>query len=296
MSVAAPAIAPGNGEANVITLDGLSRVGSTLYVPEVKSETPAFLVVHPFLDGAPLREDYTAATYIDAGVTENVPLLLDQPAESGSRMIIMFHEDVNRDGLFQFGDGITVPDAPVIEGTTMIALPALVPRERAITPEDIRGSYRLHAQKAQTYLERAAFREDGIEARSRALVHQYMADVERPDRSIELFDDILADTFALDFSSGTLTDRDAFDAWLQGPASSVAASAHEILNLTVIPLNNQRYQIDFTVNWNGLTADGSRLQATTQHRWVVIDDDAELPKIQGINVEIIDPFRPTEWG
>ncbi len=294
-SVATPAVTPGNGETNVITLDGLSRVGSTLYVPKVKSETPAFLVVHPFVDGAPLREDYNAAAFIPAGNSENIGLLLDERPDFGDRVIVMFHEDVNRDGEFQFGDGISVPDAPVIEGTTMIALPAFIPEERAITPDDILNSHYLHAQKSETYLERAAFRGDGVDARSRALVHLYMSDIERPDRSVDRFQDIFADDFALNFSSGVIRDMEGFDAWLRGPASSIAASSHEILDLTVSPIEPQHYLIDFTVNWNGLTPEMGRLQATTRHRWHVIDDKTNLPKIQEINVEIIDPFRASDW-
>jgi len=35
----------------------------------------------------------------------------------------MLHWDVDQDKIFDFGDGITVPDAPLFEETKMIAFP-----------------------------------------------------------------------------------------------------------------------------------------------------------------------------
>ncbi len=290
-----PTITPGNGQTNQITLDGLSRVGSTLYVPSVQAETPSFLVVHPFVDGVPLREDYTAATYIPAGISEAVPLLLDDTPDIGSRMIIMLHKDANDDGLFQFGDGITVPDVPLIEGTTMIALPAETPEARAVTPDDIRNSYLSHAEKALTYLERANFRAKPIEARAKALVHRYMSEVERPDRSADQFEDILSETFMLNFSSGTIRDLRSFDAWLKGPASSVDASFHDIPAIGVFQLTDDLYQLQFEISWNGITPQMERLQARTSHIWSVRVNGSDMPLIERIDVEILVPFRQTEW-
>ena len=45
-----------------------------------------------------------------------------RPAQSGDMFVIMLHYDVNKDGIFDFNDGVTVPDAPVFEGNRLIAL------------------------------------------------------------------------------------------------------------------------------------------------------------------------------
>lgn len=289
------AITPGNGSLNQIDLNGLERHGATLIVADVLSATPAFLVVHPFANGQPVREDYVAATPIPAGASTDVPLLLDGEVPAGTPMIVMLHEDVNRDGVFQFGDGITVPDRPVIEGTTLIALPTEAPEARAITPDDIRGSAALHAEKAVTLLERAPYRGDGREARQRALVHRWMELVERPDRNAQSFQDILSDDFYLGFSSGPIDTLEDFDAWLKGPGSSVAATAHQIVSFASEPLGNDRHALNFVLDWNGLTPDGGRMQAKTNHSWTVRDNGNGYPVIERVEVEALESFRVTDW-
>ena len=57
----------GNGEFNVIEIDGLARDGDSLVVPSVTVADASFVVMHPFRNGAPVRDEYVAATLVDAG-------------------------------------------------------------------------------------------------------------------------------------------------------------------------------------------------------------------------------------
>lgn len=281
---------PGNGVANRIQLDGARAYGSVLVVPEVVTETAAFVVVHPFADGAPVRDDYTAAAFVPAGVSRDVRLLLDAPVSEGEPMIVMLHADVNRDGRFQFGDGTPPPDVPVIEGDTLVALRMAAPTPSEPTREDILASPALNAAKADTYRERAGFRADPAEARLRAVVHAYMHAVERPDRAVEHFDAFSDGAIVHDFPSGPIATRAAYDAFLKGPLSDIQGTAHEIETFTYQAVGDGTYRLAFDVDWDGLSPEGRRMRAVTRHSWALEDRGGDWPVIRRVAVEIAEPF------
>ena len=115
-------IVTGNGEHNFITLEGASRDGNSLTFPEVVISKPGFLVLHPFKNGKPVPTEYVGAVPIKAGQNTNVAIEVDGGVSSGDMFVVMLHYDMNEDEIFDFNDGITVPDAPVFEGHKLIAL------------------------------------------------------------------------------------------------------------------------------------------------------------------------------
>ena len=121
----APAIELGNGEHNVIEVEGLTRSGRDFTVPLVTLAADGWLVLHPFRDGKPVGEIYAGATFVPAGTHRNVVVraqTVPEPVE-GTPFLIMLHGDVNRDRTFDFVfiDERNVADRAVFEGHTMIA-------------------------------------------------------------------------------------------------------------------------------------------------------------------------------
>ena len=276
-------------------LEGMSRTGPVLTVPKVLAAADSFLVVHPSRNGDIVQTDYSGATFVEKGETLDADILLDSVPTTGEPMVVMLHVDANGDGQFQFGDGVTVADAPVFEGTTLVAVPTAVPADRAVTAEDIALSANLHAAKVNTYLERALYRPDSTDSRLRALAHRWLYEIERSDRDMANFRDILADDFVLEFSSGRIDTEEAFQTWLKGPASSVAATRHDIIAFESTPQLDDRYLVNMELDWNGLTPEGGRMQARTRHMWIAVDDGGRMPRIETVSVEVVEPFRPTEW-
>jgi len=120
-------IVTGNGENNFIILEGASREGSTFSFPEVTIDKDGFLVIHPFKDGKPVQTEYVGAVPVAAGTHKDVAITIDRDISSGENFIIMLHYDMNTDKIFDFNDGVTVPDVPVFEGQTLVALRYKVP-------------------------------------------------------------------------------------------------------------------------------------------------------------------------
>lgn len=141
----APAITLGNGEANWIVVDGVSRSadstyieqritsgdsairrgdGATLTFAEVQIDGDGWLVVHPFIEGAP-NGDYVAGyAFVESGTSRDVAVTINPAPEAGTMLLVMLHSDSDGDGVFDFvfvEDGVNVEDRAVFEGTRMIA-------------------------------------------------------------------------------------------------------------------------------------------------------------------------------
>jgi hypothetical protein len=112
----------GNGEKNIIIIDGATQEGSTFTFARVRIDGNGFLVIHPFANGKPVGKIYVGATYVTNGENQNVAVQVTDTPEPGEMYLVMLHRDVNEDKVFDFNDGVDVPDVPVFEGNNMIAL------------------------------------------------------------------------------------------------------------------------------------------------------------------------------
>ncbi|MEP3422100.1 MAG: hypothetical protein ABJN35_10230 [Erythrobacter sp.] len=141
----------GNGESNWIKVDDVTRAdssrtyteqritqdrayvrrgdGTTLTFSEVHIEGDGWLVMHPFIDGAP-NGDYVAGySFVEGGTNKDVSITLNPAPDSGDMYIVMLHSDSNADGVFDFVfvDDTNVEDRAVFEGNQMIAHVIAVP-------------------------------------------------------------------------------------------------------------------------------------------------------------------------
>lgn len=119
-------ITMGNGEESYIIAEDFQQNGSTFTFKEVTIKGNGWLVLHPFKDGKPHGIVYVGASYVKHGKNKNVDITVDTPPKPGENYLVMLHWDVNQDKVFDFGDGINVPDAPLFEGTKMVAFPIKV--------------------------------------------------------------------------------------------------------------------------------------------------------------------------
>ena len=124
-----PKVTSGNGEANWIMADGVTRKGSTFTFREVKIEDDGWLVLHPFRDGKPYGQIYVGSTFLEGGRHVNVEISVPVEPEPGKMFLVMLHSDVNKNKEFDFVfvDEHNVLDEAVFEGATMIAHPFATP-------------------------------------------------------------------------------------------------------------------------------------------------------------------------
>ena len=122
-SAAAAPITLGNGTANWIVTEGLTREGATFTFREVRIDGDGWLVFHPFSDGRPVGDIYVASSFLNDGANYDVQISVDEEPASGTMFLVMLHRDVNANKVFDFVfvDERNVLDKAVFEGNTMIA-------------------------------------------------------------------------------------------------------------------------------------------------------------------------------
>ncbi|MET1416781.1 hypothetical protein ABVF61_31275 [Roseibium sp. HPY-6] len=148
-------------------------------------------------------------------------------------------------------------------------------------------------QKRET--EAGEFKDAYAENRVKSLMHYWLALIEDPERNPEPVREILAEDFTLNFSSGAITDFDAFAAWLAGPGSQIEASTHVLSNFSVEETETGTYAMTVDFNWSGIAPNGTILVAKTQHSWTVTNDPTErFARIKSIDVEVLENFQPRE--
>ena len=131
--------------------------------------------------------------------------------------------------------------------------------------------------------------------RMRSLVHYWLALIEDPSRNPEPVEEILADDFSLNFSSGSITDFNGFKEWLAGPGSQVTASTHVISNFKAEETADGEFSIQMDFDWEGILPNGTELIAKTRHNWIATNDVTErFARIKSVDVEVLEPFRPKE--
>ena len=139
----------------------------------------------------------------------------------------------------------------------------------------------------------SAYKDAYAENRLKSVLHYWLTIIEHPNRDPQPAKEILAESFVLNFSSGSITDFDGFIEWFKGPASSVTASAHHLKNFAYKTLSENHYELQVDMDWQGVLPDQSELMAQTRHIWRVVDDPHNrFAKIESIDVEILTPFQP----
>ena len=129
--------------------------------------------------------------------------------------------------------------------------------------------------------------------RVRSLLHYWLALIEDPARRLEPFKEILAEGYALNFSSGKISDAAAFEKWFRGSASSVTASTHVVQNLKVEALNASEFKMSAELDWEGILPTNAEMTARTRHVWLVVDNPKErFARIKTMDVEALRPFAP----
>jgi len=123
--------------------------------------------------------------------------------------------------------------------------------------------------------------------RCASLLHYWVALIDGPSTSVETLTEILADDFALEFSSGSIADIEQLQRWIEGPAAAFEATNHRFENLGVTAIDERSFVIDVDMEWAGIATDGI-VTARTRHHWKVVDNPLDrFAKIKTMTAEIL---------
>jgi hypothetical protein len=108
--------------SNTINTDGVMVEGDTATIPSVSIDRDGYLVIHATLDGQPVVPASIGHTAIEAGEHSNVAVSIDYPFAEGENYIAMLHYETNDNTTYDFGEGSTDVDTPVVvDGSPVVS-------------------------------------------------------------------------------------------------------------------------------------------------------------------------------
>ena len=158
----------------------------------------------------------------------------------------------------------------------------------ALTDDEVRNGYLTHRQLSASYrtTKRTAEPKSYDHDRVASVVHYYLSLLGDPDAQIESFAELFDEQFVLDFASGRITTLDGFADWLRSYTAATEAAMLSIEAMEVVSNTDDTFTATVDFEWDGVMADGSRMEMATRHVWTVVDDPVEMfPRIKAITVE-----------
>lgn len=102
---------------------GTSDMGATVVIPEAVIDAPGWLVIHSSVDGAP--GPVLGQTYLSAGTSRNVTVMISDAAAAGTQVFPMLHYDTGAAGVYEFGM-VEGADSPVFVGGNVVVAPMTI--------------------------------------------------------------------------------------------------------------------------------------------------------------------------
>lgn len=112
--------------------------------------------------------------------------------------------------------------------------------------------------------------------RTKSLMYYWLACMESLGGDVTSFKELLADDFALNFSSNNnIKSISELETWLNEAPLKLKESSHYPENFSVKTIMENEYELTVEFNWKGITNDNKQMHARTKHIWYVIDNPNE---------------------
>jgi len=94
--------------------------GATATFANVVAETDGYLVIHTILDGAPIVPASIGHAPVMAGDNADLAVTIAYDFVAGETYFAMLHEETNGNDTYDFGEGMTDVDTPVMSGGKVV--------------------------------------------------------------------------------------------------------------------------------------------------------------------------------
>lgn len=95
--------------------DDISVEGKTVTFEEIEAEKPGYVVIHAVQDGTAVVPASIGHAPVQAGENKDVVVTLDDPPAAGAGYVAMLHVETNGNSTYDFGEGSTDVDTPVLD-------------------------------------------------------------------------------------------------------------------------------------------------------------------------------------
>ncbi|SDF11031.1 DUF7282 domain-containing protein [Limimaricola pyoseonensis] len=133
--------------------------------PMIRTRQDGYIVVHAVENGAPVVPESIAHAPVMAGENMDVMVTLPMALEAGTELVGMLHAETNGNGTYDFGDGMTEVDTPVVVNGAPVTVAFAVPAELMVMEDSAAAMIASPEDRAESDdPEDPDYRDDGEEA------------------------------------------------------------------------------------------------------------------------------------
>ena len=112
----------------IVDTGGVTSTGSAITFGHVMADKDGYLVLHEVKDGKVVAPASVGHTAIKAGDNPTVTIDSAVPLDNGTQIVAMLHEETNGNTTYDFGEGSTEVDIPVmVDGAPVTAMVTIEP-------------------------------------------------------------------------------------------------------------------------------------------------------------------------
>ena len=106
---------------------------TTVTFPRIATRQDGYIVLHAVENDAPVVPGSLGHAMVMAGENSDVSVTIPQALPAGTELFAMLHAETNGNGVYDFGEGMTDADAPVMVGGEMVTAQFTVPEGMMVT-------------------------------------------------------------------------------------------------------------------------------------------------------------------
>ncbi|MBC8130078.1 MAG: hypothetical protein H7Y08_07115 [Rhizobiaceae bacterium] len=95
--------------------DDIRVAGTTVTFEEIEADQSGYIVIHEVANGVPVVPGSLAHAPVLAGDNDDLAVTLDAPLTPGAGYVAMLHVETNGNSTYDFGEGSTDVDTPVLD-------------------------------------------------------------------------------------------------------------------------------------------------------------------------------------
>jgi len=95
--------------------------------PRITTREDGYIVLHAVADGAPVVPDSMGHAMVMAGENTDVMVTIPQALPAGTELVAMLHAETNGNGVYDFGEGMTDVDGPIMVNGAPVTATFVVP-------------------------------------------------------------------------------------------------------------------------------------------------------------------------
>jgi hypothetical protein len=144
-------------------------------------------------------------------------------------------------------------------------------------------------------VENPQFKSAYAENRAKSFMYYWLYLIETASVNSDKFNEVLADQFELNLSTGKVNTLKGFNEWLATVSNQVIQSVHYPKNFSITENEDNTLNVSVDFEWEGISVENKPMVAETHHEWILENNlDERFARMKMMKVTQTKPFQIIE--